>query len=85
MFYCAHREDDITETSEVLLCKQKHHKGSIYCAAWNPAGDVIATGSNDKTIRMTRFDVDQMKCVGEWRDIRVVGAGHQCSRCGTSV
>ena len=49
----------------MLLTKNKHHKGSIYCATWNPAGDVIATGSNDKTVRMTRVDIDSMKTVGK--------------------
>lgn len=34
----------------------KHHKGSIYCLAWNASGDLLATGSNDKTIKLTRFD-----------------------------
>merc|ERR1711874_158925 len=32
----------------------KHHKGSIYCLSWAPTGSVLATGSNDKTIKILR-------------------------------
>jgi WD40 repeat protein len=39
----------------VLFKRVKHHKGSIYCLAWSPAGDLLATGSNDKTLRVSRF------------------------------
>ena len=28
----------------VLAKRTKHHKGSIYCLAWSPKGDLIATG-----------------------------------------
>ncbi|KAI5640323.1 hypothetical protein NE865_07248 [Phthorimaea operculella] len=38
----------------VLLKRTKHHKGSIYCLAWSPAGDLLATGSNDKTVKLMR-------------------------------
>jgi WD40 repeat protein len=31
----------------------KAHKGPIYCLAFSPRGDIIATGSQDKTIRVT--------------------------------
>ncbi|XP_022247486.1 WD repeat-containing protein 47-like isoform X2 [Limulus polyphemus] len=34
----------------------KHHEGSIYCLAWNGTGDLLATGSNDKSIKLTRFN-----------------------------
>ena len=40
----------------VLFKKAKHHKGSIYCMAWSPTGDLIATGSNDKTVKILRFN-----------------------------
>eukprot|EP00795_Rhopilema_esculentum_P010553 gene10553-19286_t len=38
--------------------RNKYHKGSIYCVTWNPLGDIIATGSNDKSIKILRFDPD---------------------------
>ncbi|CAG5039135.1 unnamed protein product [Parnassius apollo] len=53
--------DDVKENSAptaptVLLKRTKHHKGSIYCLAWSPAGDLLATGSNDKTVKLMRFN-----------------------------
>ncbi|XP_037078833.1 WD repeat-containing protein 47-like [Pollicipes pollicipes] len=52
------RDDQVTYQPTVLLKRTKHHKGSIYCMAWSPVGDLIATGSNDKTIKLMRFDAD---------------------------
>ncbi|XP_052093601.1 WD repeat-containing protein 47-like isoform X1 [Mytilus californianus] len=51
-------ENCIVEDAKVVHRKNKHHKGSIYCSAWSPLGDMIASGSNDKTIKMFKFDVD---------------------------
>ncbi|CAH0703333.1 unnamed protein product [Spodoptera exigua] len=53
--------EDVKDTSAptaptVLLKRTKHHKGSIYCLAWSPAGDLLATGSNDKTVKLMRFN-----------------------------
>ncbi|XP_068733757.1 WD repeat-containing protein 47-like isoform X2 [Montipora capricornis] len=42
----------------ILFKSNRHHRGSIYCVAWSAAGDIIATGSNDKCIKMTRFDAE---------------------------
>lgn len=42
----------------MLYKKSKHHYGSIYCVAWNPQGNLIATGSNDKTIKLVKFSPD---------------------------
>lgn len=36
--------------------RDKIHKGSIYCVTWNPAGNLIATGSNDKSIKLLQFN-----------------------------
>ncbi|XP_043211667.1 WD repeat-containing protein 47-like [Amphibalanus amphitrite] len=52
------RDDHVTCQSSVVLKRPRHHKGSIYCMAWSPVGDLIATGSNDKTIKLMRFDAD---------------------------
>ena len=38
--------------------KNNHHKGSIYTAAWNSTGEYLATGSNDKLIKVIRFEGD---------------------------
>ena len=47
----------------IVFKRNKYHKGSIYCMTWNPLGDIIATGSNDKSIKLLRFDPDN--CVQE--------------------
>ena len=39
--------------------RARHHKGSIYCLAWSPQGDLIATGSNDKTVKIMRFNAEE--------------------------
>lgn len=36
----------------------RHHAGSIYCIAWHPNGRLIASGSNDKLVKLIRFDPD---------------------------
>ncbi len=53
------------QPTNVVFKKQKHHKGSIYSIAWNPTGELIATGSNDKTIRMVRYDAEKNTTIGE--------------------
>ena len=53
------------QQTNVLFKRPKHHKGSIYCSAFNSTGDLIATGSNDKTIKMTRFDSENCNSVGK--------------------
>ena len=55
------KADHVCKPASVLYKKSKHHYGSIYCTAWNPAGNLIATGSNDKTIKLIRFDPELME------------------------
>ena len=43
----------------VLMKRARPHKGSIYCLAWNPLGNLIATGSNDKTVKIMRFNAEE--------------------------
>ena len=52
------RSDTACKGASVLYKKGKHHYGSIYCTAWNPSGNLIATGSNDKTIKLVKFTPD---------------------------
>jgi WD repeat-containing protein 47 len=47
------------------LKKSKHHYGSIYCTAWNTNGNLIATGSNDKTIKLIKFSPDLVEDIGK--------------------
>ncbi|EDW09810.2 WD repeat-containing protein 47 [Drosophila mojavensis] len=49
-----------------VLCKRtKHHRGSIYCTSWSADGELVATGSNDKTIKYMRFNKDTNQLVGQ--------------------
>ena len=53
------RTDSTPSPAKVLYQKGKHHLGSIYCVGWSPSGKIIATGSNDKLIKLVRIDIDQ--------------------------
>ena len=59
------REDHATYQPTVLFKRTKHHKGSIYCLAWTPIGDLMATGSNDKTVKLMRFNTDTSNLEGK--------------------
>ncbi|XP_045464613.1 WD repeat-containing protein 47 isoform X1 [Harmonia axyridis] len=59
------REDHEAYQPTVLFKITKHHKGSIYCLAWSPMGDLMATGSNDKTVKLMRFNGDTSKLEGD--------------------
>lgn len=48
----------------VLFKRTKHHKGSIYCLAWSGSGELLATGSNDKTVKLMRFREDSCSLDG---------------------
>ncbi|XP_014218951.1 WD repeat-containing protein 47-like isoform X2 [Copidosoma floridanum] len=59
------REDHKTYQPIVLFKRTRHHKGSIYCLAWNPDGQLMATGSNDKTVKLMRFNADTSNIEGQ--------------------
>lgn len=50
---------------EVVFSRNKFHRGSIYCMTWDPEGRYIATGSNDKTIKMIQFDQHNYTQIGD--------------------
>ncbi|XP_003366197.1 WD repeat-containing protein 47, partial [Trichinella spiralis] len=52
------RRDHVAKGPELLLSRPKQHRGSVYCASFNPTGELLATGSNDKTIRLMQFNAD---------------------------
>lgn len=63
------REDHQTYQPTVLFKRTKHHKGSIYCLAWTPDGQLMATGSNDKTVKLMRFNADTSNLEGKSRSV----------------
>lgn len=47
----------------VILEQQNHHNGSIYCIDWSRTGKLVATGSNDKAIKLLvcpNFEEDEL-------------------------
>ncbi|XP_051985202.1 WD repeat-containing protein 47 [Xyrauchen texanus] len=44
--------------------RNKHHKGSIYCVAWSPCGQLLATGSNDKYVKVLPFNPETCNATG---------------------
>ena len=42
----------------ILYSHASYHQGSIYCLAWN-RNFVLASGSNDQTIRLLSFDREE--------------------------
>lgn len=58
------------DSTDVIYTDAKHHRGSIYCVAWNQDGQLIATGSNDQTIRISRFCHETLRIIG--KDVEVL-------------
>ncbi|CAB1444448.1 unnamed protein product [Pleuronectes platessa] len=48
----------------VRFRRNKHHKGSIYCVAWSHCGQLLATGSNDKFVKVLPFNADTCNATG---------------------
>jgi len=63
------REGHTTYQPTVMFKRTKHHKGSIYCLAWSPRGDLIATGSNDKTVKLMNFNPSTATLEGAESDL----------------
>lgn len=41
---------------EIAFTFLKGHRGSIYCASFNQAGNLLATGSNDQTVQVIQYN-----------------------------
>ncbi|KAM7379242.1 hypothetical protein PAMP_004807 [Pampus punctatissimus] len=67
---CAYPETlDISGSSSmkqpvVRFKRNKHHKGSIYCVAWSHCGQLLATGSNDKYVKVLPFSAETCNATG---------------------
>lgn len=55
------RPEDAAHHVEVVLSRPKQHRGSVYCLGFNPTGELLATGSNDKTLRLMAFNTEHCK------------------------
>ncbi|XP_046810846.1 WD repeat-containing protein 47 isoform X1 [Lucilia cuprina] len=53
-----------TFQTSVIFKRTKHHKGSIYCTAWSKDGKFIATGSNDKSIKIMQYSDENKQLEG---------------------
>ncbi|XP_010894285.2 WD repeat-containing protein 47 isoform X2 [Esox lucius] len=53
-----------TKQPVVRFRRNKHHKGSIYCVAWSHCGQLLATGSNDKYVKVLPFNADTCNATG---------------------
>uniref|UniRef100_A0A8K9X135 WD repeat domain 47a n=1 Tax=Oncorhynchus mykiss TaxID=8022 RepID=A0A8K9X135_ONCMY len=54
----------MTKQPEVRFKRNKHHKGSIYCVAWSHCGQLLATGSNDKYVKVLPFSSETCNATG---------------------
>uniref|UniRef100_A0A3B4AAY3 CTLH domain-containing protein n=1 Tax=Periophthalmus magnuspinnatus TaxID=409849 RepID=A0A3B4AAY3_9GOBI len=54
----------VTKQAVVRFRRNKHHKGSIYCVAWSHCGQLLATGSNDKYVKVLPFNPDNCNATG---------------------
>lgn len=45
-------EQGKSQTINVIFEQQNHHNGSLYCVDWSRTSRLIASGSNDKTIKL---------------------------------
>ena len=44
---------------DVIHERSNHHLGSVYCSSWNCEGKLIATGSNDKTVKVVKVFLEE--------------------------
>lgn len=49
-------ESHITGAPRVLFKFLQVHRGSIYCVGFNATGQLLATGSNDQTVHLVRYN-----------------------------
>ncbi|XP_023345155.1 WD repeat-containing protein 47 [Eurytemora carolleeae] len=62
-------ENHETHQPTVLFKRTKHHKGSIYCLSWSYKGNLLATGSNDKTVKLMKYNSETNSLEGGEKDL----------------
>jgi len=48
------QEAEVSQSIELIFEKNNHHFGSIYSVDWSNTGQFIASGSNDKLIKVVK-------------------------------
>lgn len=67
---CSFSGSGAVKQPAVRFRRNKHHKGSIYCVAWSHCGQLLATGSNDKYVKVLPFNADTCNATGtEFREL----------------
>lgn len=51
-----HNEQQPVRAPRVLFKFLQLHRGSIYCVSFNPSGQLLATGSNDQTVHIVKYN-----------------------------
>lgn len=65
--FCSRSAPGAAKQPAVRFRRNKHHKGSIYCVAWSRCGQLLATGSNDKFVKVLPFSADTCNATGTGR------------------
>ena len=63
-------------SAPVVDQRASYHKSSVFCMAWNPLGDLLATGSNDKTVKLAGFDSQRQTLTGIFSTLFVSQSSH---------
>jgi len=81
--------------SQPVVEMSKVHKGSLYAVEWSDSGDLLATCSNDKTIKLFRFNEQEVTITerpqvlahhhGPVRDITFIDSKTPSSDCLASA
>ena len=45
-----------------------YHKGSLYCIEWSPLGSLLASASNDQSIRVLNLPTESLQEAKEWEE-----------------
>jgi hypothetical protein len=67
---CLYKSTDVP----ILFERKNHHLGSIYCMDWSRSGRLIATGSNDKMVKiLVAPDLTEEGDSSEYTELRLLG------------
>ncbi|GAU99644.1 hypothetical protein RvY_10612 [Ramazzottius varieornatus] len=64
-------EGVISQPATIVDQRHSHHKSSVFCVAWNATGNLIATGSNDKALKLVGFDTSRQAIIDKNVEMRV--------------